>query len=494
MTELIFKDHVDVKLISHMGDDASVVAAARVSTEGLQSLEYLDGGEGEGRGLINFLMKNRHGTPFEHNAMTFFVSAPIFVFREFHRHRIGWCLAGDTEVWGETISEGCGRTINRRTIADIYDRWHNGVTDVNGRTRHLPACRNFTVRTLDETTGKFILSRVVDVYENGVKPVVKMSTDHGESIRATTDHAVWTPEGWAKIGDLEVGDLVARNGKVPINPTRQYPPALRAGIGVWTSMQRQDQIKPVDTCYLCGDVFDFRDLELDHVIPVVQDLKLALDSDNLAPACRPCHRVKSDGEQSLATRGATAGVKWTAITSVIPDGEELTYDIELEGPNRGFVANGLVVHNSYNEESGRYTQLKPAFYIPNRERNLQQIGKTGAYEFVPGTDEQFEIMSEGHKEVCRVSYENYERQLDVGIAKEVARMSLPVNIFSSMYATCNARSLMAFLGLRTNRPDATFPSKPQREIEMVAEFFEFDFARLLPLVHETFEANGRVCP
>jgi len=53
---------------------------------------------------------------------------------------------------------------------------------------------------------------------------------------------------------------------------------------------------------------------------------------------------------------------------------------------------------------------------------------------------------------------------------------------------------MAFLSLRTNREDATFPSKPQREIEMVAEAFEFDFARLLPLVHETFNANGRVTP
>ncbi|GAA3042274.1 hypothetical protein GCM10020000_21500 [Streptomyces olivoverticillatus] len=35
-------------------------------------------------------MRDRHGSPFEHNSMTFFISAPIFVFREFMRHRVGW--------------------------------------------------------------------------------------------------------------------------------------------------------------------------------------------------------------------------------------------------------------------------------------------------------------------------------------------------------------------------------------------------------------------
>jgi thymidylate synthase (FAD) len=63
-----------------------------------------------------------------------------------------------------------------------------------------------------------------------------------------------------------------------------------------------------------------------------------------------------------------------------------------------------------------------------------------------------------------------------------------------MYATCNARSLMAFLSLRTRREDARFPSFPQREIEMVAERMEAHFARLMPITHAAFEANGRVSP
>jgi thymidylate synthase (FAD) len=76
----------------------------------------------------------------------------------------------------------------------------------------------------------------------------------------------------------------------------------------------------------------------------------------------------------------------------------------------------------------------------------------------------------------------------------VARGVLPVGTFSSMYASCNARSLMHFLGLRTQREDARFPSFPQREIEMVAEQLETHFARLMPITHAAFESNGRVAP
>lgn len=71
---------------------------------------------------------------------------------------------------------------------------------------------------------------------------------------------------------------------------------------------------------------------------------------------------------------------------------------------------------------------------------------------------------------------------------------LPVGRYSSMYATCNARALMNFLALRTQHPQAAFPSFPQREIEMVAEKMEAEWARLMPLTHAAFERNGRVCP
>jgi thymidylate synthase (FAD) len=73
-----------VRLDGFMADDISVVNSARVSFE--KSSEHMDA---SAVGLINFLMRERHGTPFEHNSFRFHIKCPIFVAREWFRHRIG---------------------------------------------------------------------------------------------------------------------------------------------------------------------------------------------------------------------------------------------------------------------------------------------------------------------------------------------------------------------------------------------------------------------
>jgi thymidylate synthase (FAD) len=149
---------------------------------------------------------------------------------------------------------------------------------------------------------------------------------------------------------------------------------------------------------------------------------------------------------------------------------------------------------SYNEESGRYKVLEPEFYIPSRDRKLQQIGKTGHYEFVEGTNTQYAVLITTIKRNCENAYTDYRQLLNNGIAKEIARMTLPVNIYSSAYVTMNARALMNFLSLRSNVEGSHFPSYPQREIEMVAEEYEKHFAEIMPITHEAFQNNGRVAP
>ncbi|WP_214327933.1 FAD-dependent thymidylate synthase [Nonomuraea sediminis] len=149
---------------------------------------------------------------------------------------------------------------------------------------------------------------------------------------------------------------------------------------------------------------------------------------------------------------------------------------------------------SYNEESGRYRKLDPVFYVPAPDRKLVQIGKPGKYEFVDGSAEQHKLVTDITKDSYRRSYEAYLEMLEAGIAREVARTVLPVGLYSSMYATCNARALMNFLSLRTKHEDSAFPSFPQREIEMVAERMEAIWAELMPLTHAAFQAGGRVCP
>lgn len=236
---LTFRSDVTVELVKSSASDADVLFAARVSTAGEQSLDELKKDPERSKGLINYLMRDRHGSPFEHNSMTFFISAPIFVFREFMRHRVGW---------------------------------------------------------------------------------------------------------------------------------------------------------------------------------------------------------------------------------------------------------------SYNEESGRYRELQPVFYVPDTARKLVQQGRPGKYVFVEGTPEQHATVSGTLEESYRQAYASYQKLLDEGVAREVARAVLPVGLFSSMYATCNARSLMHFLGLRTQHELAKVPSFPQREIEMVGEKMEAEWAKLMPLTYAAYNANGRVAP
>ena len=149
---------------------------------------------------------------------------------------------------------------------------------------------------------------------------------------------------------------------------------------------------------------------------------------------------------------------------------------------------------SYNEESGRYKVLEPTFYVPGPERKLVQIGKPGAYEFMDGTPEQSALVREQTEASCRAAYDAYRAMLEAGVAREVARIVLPLTIYSSAYVTMNARAMMNFLSLRRHSDEARFPSFPQREIEMVAERYEEEWSRLMPLTHAAFVANGRVAP
>jgi thymidylate synthase (FAD) len=223
----------------------------------------------------------------------------------------------------------------------------------------------------------------------------------------------------------------------------------------------------------------------------------AHDSDVLFAA-----RVSTQGEQTLAT-AQDEDLDATRSTGLInflmrdrhgSPFEHNSMTFYVQAPI--FVFREFMRHRiaSYNEESGRYRELRPVFYLPARERNLVQQGKPGAYEFVPGTDEQHEVVEREVRAVCEEAFASYQRMLEAGVAREVARIVLPLTIYSSMYVTVNARSLMNFLSLRTKHEGSTFPSFPQREIEMAAEAMEEHFARLMPITHAAFNGNGRVSP
>jgi thymidylate synthase (FAD) len=220
----------------------------------------------------------------------------------------------------------------------------------------------------------------------------------------------------------------------------------------------------------------------------------ASDSDVIWAA-----RVSTKGEQSQEDIHANPERSAGLINFLMRDRhgtpfEHSTMTFYIHAPI--FVFREFMRHRtfSFNEESGRYRQLEPVFYLPGADRKLVQTGKPGAYEFTPGSDEQHELVADVARDAYRQAYDAYVTMLAAGVAREVARVVLPVGLYSSMYATCNARALMNFLSLRVRHPDATFPSFPQREIEMVAEKMEAAWAAIMPLTHAAFERNGRVGP
>ena len=215
--------------------------------------------------------------------------------------------------------------------------------------------------------------------------------------------------------------------------------------------------------------------------------------------------MASDSAVTMAARVSTGAVESTPekeaglINYLMRDRhgspfEHNAFTFYIEAPI--FVFREFMRHRiaSYNEESGRYKQLEPVFYTPNEERKLIQQGKPGAYVFVDGTPEQFSVAQQEVYINSKTAYEHYEKMLEAGVAREVARAVLPVNLYSSMFVTMNARALMNFLSLRTTREGTHFPSFPQREIEMVAEKMEEFFAEKMPLTYASFNKNGRVAP
>lgn len=150
--------------------------------------------------------------------------------------------------------------------------------------------------------------------------------------------------------------------------------------------------------------------------------------------------------------------------------------------------------SSINEMSGRYTELLPEFYTPSATRPMVNHGTSMRPNFIPGSTAQKLRMLEGDEQVCQTAWAVYQDRLNRGIAKELARTVLPVSVYSQMYWTVNARSLMNFISLRVFDETATRVSHPQYEINLGASQVEEYFKAAMPITHTAFVANGRVAP
>jgi thymidylate synthase (FAD) len=154
-----------------------------------------------------------------------------------------------------------------------------------------------------------------------------------------------------------------------------------------------------------------------------------------------------------------------------------------------FVAREWFRHRigSFNEFSMRYARATDDFYVPEPGDVRSQAGKPGAYSFEPVDEELAERTREELREAYEHAYAAYERLVEAGVARELARSVMPVGAYTEFFWTVNARALMNFVSLRA-------ADTAQREIRRYAEAVEQFFAAEMPVTHAAFVAAKRIAP
>jgi len=184
-------------------------------------------------------------------------------------------------------------------------------------------------------------------------------------------------------------------------------------------------------------------------------------------------------------------------------GGEATFDVAVEGPFHNFVANGFVVHNSVNEYSGRYSIMDREFYLPDPSLLAAQSESNRQGRGEPVTPERAEAIRELLRTDAEQAYAHYEELLGgaaaaattgeqreqaggpeagaaaEGIARELARINLPVSFYTQWYWKIDLHNLLRFISLRAD-PHA------QYEIRVYAQALAELTRRWVPDVYEAF--------
>ncbi|MGH2717984.1 MAG: FAD-dependent thymidylate synthase [Actinomycetota bacterium] len=143
--------------------------------------------------------------------------------------------------------------------------------------------------------------------------------------------------------------------------------------------------------------------------------------------------------------------------------------------------------SSFNEHSLRYSTAIDDFYIPAAAQVRTQVGKPGAYRFEPMEADVAARVQDLLAKSYQEAWNRYQELLEMGVARELARLVLPVGIYTEFYWSVNARALMNFISLR-NADQAMW------EIRQYGAAVEQFFAELMPVTNAAFEEFGRKAP
>ncbi|AFZ45498.1 thymidylate synthase, flavin-dependent [Halothece sp. PCC 7418] len=377
-----------------------------------------------GEKVIKHLLSGERGHygPLEHPQITFNVGFfPHSMMQQIRTHRVGisfdvQCLAGDTEV---TFVKASG-SLKKAKISELYKSWLNkdkeNKVQNNNKSQERDFVKNLPLRVLNEETGKFQISRIKDVLCSGVQPVYRLTLEDSKQLDCTTNHKLLTIQGWQRMGKA-VGLVVNSDREV---------------------------IKTENDCWvLCNGV------------PILE---------------------KTSAEQ-IQSQVKAHPVKVAKVEYL---GLQTTYDLEVAEPWHNFVANGIVVHNSFRYTGKRLLDVaegkrdaEDVFYLRPVGEYTNRQGKRYFYS---------EEQRQADLEWCIEATKRYQQRIGEGLAEEHARGIIPFDTRQHFVMSCNARSLMHLLDLRWKK-DA------QLEAQKFSELLFGHFQEWTPQLAEWYLEN-----
>src|SRR5438034_7490157 len=500
-------DHGFIYLVDYMGGDASIVQAARVSYGlGTKSVS-------EDRGLIRYLMRHQHTTPFEMVELKFHVKLPIFVARQWIRHRTA-CITGEAELIFDLpgAERRRRRQCHRVTIEKLHRLWHEGTTHPIRKRKplHLERVDPDTDYSVPE------LSRLVDRREEDRRNLIRFGALESRRVappspthpclflRGSAWHAYATRSDLARVPmrdrlrrrrlrmcDESTGEIrhtqvvdVWQSGVRPVyrvtlengyrlTMTKGHRCLTEQGwmtLGEATGLRQRDDggvtWHGTAPALAVNGVLAHRDEAVEHQEPLRHFWECH------SPGPRPERKHTPPVRRLVRTFVKIARIEFA--------GHQMTYDLEVSGPYHNYVANGFIVHNSVNEYSGRYSIMPDEFYLPAPENVTLQskANRQGGGESVD-RERTAEVLALLEREQ-RLMREGYEKMLAWDLRRELARINLGVAQYTEWYWKSDLHNIFHFLQLRLD-PHA------QHEIRVYGEAMAQIVRAVAPVAWEAFE-------
>lgn len=465
-------NHGYIKYIGHYGSDKEIIQAARMSTGGTNKSDEED------RKLIDYLMKNKHTSPFEMADIIFEVQAPIFVFREWQRHRT-LCLDGDTLIYFDAkMKQKRPRSVVKKSIKDIWERLYIKKSGKGNNPNCGWPINNMLLRCLNENSKEIINSKIIDVIKSEPKQMVKITTQSGKSLIATRKHKIYTPTGWTILGEAIDNNLLIAVQGTKRNKLQKWHPKIDTNKEIWRTVVGFEKVYQVSNQgrvknnkrILTQNYDDYPRVILgkkpnrNHKYVHILVLEAFIGPKPIGMEARHKNHNRWDSRLENLSWGTHVEnsqdsiqddrfVKLVAvyepIIKVQDAGIRDSYDLVVQGPHHNFVANGIITHNSFNELSGRYSEMPNLFYVPedNRYGKQGKINKQGTGD----------LLSEEDRRKLKWNIENeqidarteYEQKLAIGLSREIARINLPLSQYSRMRVKGNLLNWFRFIDLRS---------------------------------------------